>query len=59
MTTIQNDEVLVSLQITVVPLQDTYTVYLKIDSADKIEPENSQSQVLKRLAREREISHCK
>ena len=47
MTIISNDKVVVPLQDenTVVSLQGTYTVHPEVDSADKVEPENSQSQV--------------
>jgi len=55
MITIQNDKVVVLLQHenTVVPLQGTYTVHPEVDSADDVEPENSQSQVLRRSTRKR------
>ena len=55
MTTVPNDEVIVPLQNEdiVIPLQGTDTVHLKVDPADKVEPENFQSEVSKRSTRER------
>ena len=55
MTTVQNDEVVVSLQHenTVASLQGTYTFHPEVDPADEVEPENSQPQVLRRSTRER------
>jgi len=54
-TVIPNDEVVVPLQDenTVVSLQDTYTVHPEVDPTDEVESKNSQSQVPRRLIRER------
>ena len=43
MANVKNDEVIVSLQHenTIIPLQCTYTAHPEVDSADKIELENS------------------
>ena len=48
MTTVPNDEVVVLLQHenTIVPLQGTDIVHPEVDSADKVEPKNSQPQCL-------------
>ena len=53
MTIIPNDVVLLQNENTVVLLQGTNTIHPEIDPADEIEAENSQSQVPKRLTRER------
>ena len=55
MTIVPNDDVVVLLQNenTVAPLQGTNTVYPELDSADKVDPENSQPQVPRRLTRKR------
>jgi len=55
MTTVLNDEVVVSLQKenTVVSLQYTYIVHPEVDAANEVEPENSQSQMPRRSTGER------
>jgi len=55
MTIVPNDKVVVPLQDEniVASLQDTYTVHSEVDHAGEVETENSQSQVPRRLTRER------